>query len=403
MKIGFCLAAFIVGCFVTVSFKANAPRSASASGSTIETTVESVNLASQPEPTKALEMEIVTRAFGKTRSGDEVTQFICRNSNGYVLEMIDYGATVTAFRAPDRNGKLENVTLSCSDMAGYEACSSYFGSSVGRYCNRIAKGKFSIDGTEYTLAANNGANHLHGGKVGFDKRMWTGEKIAYDNADLVGVRFTLISQDGDEGYPGKLDVSVEYTLNNANELKIEFTATTDKPTHVNLTNHNYWNLCGAGSGEVKNHVLQLECDQYTPVDAESIPTGKLASVEGTPFDFRTATPIGARLGEIKAEPVGYDHNFVLRSTDEMKLAATVHCPESGRKMEIHTSQPGIQFYTGNYLDGQPGSGGFEQYGAFCLETQHFPDSPNQSAFGSTLLKPGEKYRETTVHKFSIQK
>ena len=402
MKIGFCLAAFIVGCFVTVSFKANAPRSATASGSTIETTVESVNIASQPEPTKALEMEIVTRAFGKTKNGDEVTQFICRNSNGYVLEMIDYGATVTAFRAPDKNGKLENVTLSCSDMAGYEACSSYFGSSVGRYCNRIAKGKFSIDGTEYTLAANNGANHLHGGKVGFDKRMWTGEKITYDNADLVGVRFTLVSEDGDEGYPGKLEVAVEYTLNNANELKIEFTATTDKPTHVNLTNHNYWNLCGAGSGEVKNHVLQLECDQYTPVDAESIPTGKLASVEGTPFDFRTATPIGARLGEIKAEPVGYDHNYVLRSTDEMKLAATVHCSEAGRKMEIHTSQPGIQFYTGNYLDGQPGSGGFEQYGAFCLETQHFPDSINQPHFPSTVLRPKEKYTQTTIHKFGVK-
>jgi aldose 1-epimerase len=404
MKIGFCLTAFIVGCFVTVSFKASAPRSASASGSTIETSVEnaeSVISTSQPEPTKAMEMEIVTRAFGKTKNGDEVTQFICQNTNGYVLEMIDYGATVTAFRAPDKNGKIENVTLSCSDMPGYEACSSYFGSTVGRYCNRIAKGKFSIDGTEYSLAANNGANHLHGGKVGFDKRMWNAEKIVYENADLVGVRFTLVSEDGDEGYPGKLNVAVEYTLNNSNELKIEFTATTDKTTHVNLTNHNYWNLTGAGSGNIKNHVLKLECDQYTPVDSESIPTGKKANVEGTPFDFRTATPIGSRLDEIQAEPVGYDHNYVLRSTD--CVAATVYCPKSGRKMEIHTSQPGIQFYTGNFLDGQPGSGGFDQYGAFCLETQHFPDSPNQPSFGSTLLKPGETYRESTIHKFSIEK
>ena len=199
-------------------------------------------------------------------------------------------------------------------------------------------------------------------------------------------------------------MTVDYTLNNDNELKVEFTAKTDKPTHVNLTNHNYWNLCGAGSGKITNHVLKLEADKYLPVDEQSIPTGELASVEGTPFDFRTAAKIGARLNEIKTDPVGYDHNYVLRSEGgEISLAATVSCPESGRKMEIHTTQPGIQFYTGNYLNGQPGSGGFDQHGAFCLETQHFPDAPNQSSFASTLLRPGETYHQTTVHKFSVTK
>lgn len=384
--------------------KANASKDATADSTVTISFAQPSESAEQAITQEPIQMEIVTSLYGKTKDGHDVTQYICRNANGYVLEMIDYGALVTAFRAPDKNGLVKNITLSCTDMEGYEACTSYFGCTVGRYCNRIARGKFSIDGTEYTLATNNGENHLHGGQIGFNKRMWKSERVLVEDGQSVGVRFSLISEDGDEGYPGKLEVSVEYVLNNDNELTIEFTATTDKPTHVNLTNHNYWNLCGAGSGQITDHVLKLEADQYVPVDAGSIPTGELAAVEGTPFDFRSAAKIGARLNEIKSDPVGYDHNYALRSGGgELSLAATVSCPETGRKMEIRTTQPGIQFYSGNFLDGQPGSGGFNQYGAFCLETQHFPDAPNQSSFASTLLKPGETYHQTTVHRFSVEK
>ncbi len=401
MKFGFCLSAFIVGCFMAVFMKANTPNNATAKNAALVLALANANALEIQTTGQITEMGIIKRPYGTTKDGKEVHQFICTNANGYVLEMIDYGAIVTAFRAPNKNGVMENVTLSCNDIEGYEACTSYFGATVGRYCNRIAKGKFTIGGTEFTLATNNGENHLHGGKVGFDKRMWTANELIDSNS--VGVRFTLISEDGDEGYPGQLKVTVDYILNNDNELKIDFTATTNKPTQVNLTNHNYWNLGGAGSGKITDHVLKLESDQYTPVDAQGIPTGEIASVEGTPFDFRAAAKIGARLNEIKSDPIGYDHNYVLRAQDgKLALAATVVCPESGRKMEIHTTQPGIQFYSGNFLDGQPGSGGFEQYNAFCLETQHYPDSPNRASFPSTLLKPGDTYRQTTVHKFSVE-
>lgn len=386
---------------MAVFMRTNAPNSATADNASLVRSAEIAAAEENQEAGQIIEMGITKRSFGTTKDGKEIQQYICNNANGYALEMIDFGAIVTAFRAPNKKGIVENITLGCTDIEGYEACTSYFGSTVGRYCNRIAKGKFSIDGTEYTLATNNGDNHLHGGKVGFDKRVWKSEQLIDSNS--VGVRFTLVSEDGDEGYPGQLKVTVDYILNNDNELKIDFTATTDKPTHVNLTNHNYWNLGGAGSGNIKEHLLTLESDQYTPVDGQGIPTGEIADVEGTPFDFRNATKIGARIDQIKSDPIGYDHNYVLRGQDgELVRAATVVCPESGRQMEIHTTQPGIQFYSGNFLDGQPGSGGFNQYGAFCLETQHYPDSPNQSAFPSTLLKPGETYRHTTVHKFSLQ-
>ena len=400
MKLGFCFTAFIIGCFVTVSMKANAPKDSTADSAFESSTGESAEPFLPREP---IQMEVATRSYGKTKDGHEVTQYVCRNSNGYVLEMIDYGALVTAFRAPDKDGLVQNITLSCTDMQGIEACTSYFGSTVGRFCNRIANGKFSIDGNEYTLATNDGKNHLHGGTIGFDKRMWQSERVLDNEGNSVGVRFSLVSDDGDEGYPGKLEVSVEYTLNDMNELRIEFTATTDQPTHVNLTNHNYWNLRGAGSGKITDHLLKIEADEYLPVDQQSIPTGEMATVNETPFDFRMESEIGNRLNEIKSDPVGYDHNYVLRSEiGKLNLAATVYCPKSGRRMEVRTTQPGIQFYSGNYLNGQPGSGGFEQHGGFCLETQHFPDAPNQSRFASTLLKPGETYRQTTVHRFSVQ-
>jgi aldose 1-epimerase len=364
-----------------------------------------------------IEMEIIERPYGTTKEGTTkerttkegttkdghaVHQFICQNSNGYILEMINYGATITAFRAPDKTGTVKNITLGCSDLEGYQACTTYFGCTVGRFCNRIAKGKFSIAGTPFTLDTNNGENHLHGGQTGFDKRVWKSEQVFDKNAGHVGVRFTLVSEDGDQGYPGKLAVTAQYVLNDANELTIDFTAHTDQPTHVNLTNHAYWNLGGAGSGKITDHVLKIQSNQYVPVDSQSIPTGELASVEGTPFDFRLATEIGARLQDIEAQPIGYDHCYVLDLRGEKPgLAATVSCPDSGLTMEVHTTQPGLQFYTGNYLDGQPGSGGFDQHEAFCLEAQHFPDAPNQPAFGSTLLKPGQTYRQTTIHKFSV--
>ena len=351
----------------------------------------------------ALKMEVVKRSFDATKDGQEIEQYSCTNLNGYSFDVITYGATVTAVRVPDKNGIVENIILSCNDIEGYQACTSYFGSTIGRFCNRIAKGKFEIDGQGYSLATNNGENHLHGGKLGFDKRVWSAEELI--GSDSVGVRLKLVSADGEEGYPGTVKVTVDYTLNNDNELTVDFTATTDKTTHINLTNHNYWNLGGAGSGSILDHVLQLNAKKYTAVDDGFIPTGNLAKVEGTAFDFRQPTKIGERHDQTGIEPVGYDHNFVINSAKEdgMCLAALVFCPRSGREMEISTTQPGIQFYTGNFLDGQPGSGGFDQHSAFCLETQHYPDSPNQAAFPSTVLKPGDTYRQTTTHKFSVEK
>lgn len=385
---------------MAVFVKTNAPTDVTAESAVSAASLRLVdnrhNLMDEP-----IEMEITTRSFGTTQDGREVQQFICKNSNGYVLEVIDYGATVTGFGAPDQNGLVENITLSCSDIEGYETCKSYFGSTVGRYCNRISQGKFSIDGHDFTLATNDGVNHLHGGKIGFDKQIWDASKLINENS--VGIRFTLVSKDSDEGYPGELTVTVDYVLNNANELSIDFSATTTQPTHVNLTNHNYWNLGGVRSGTILDHELKLESDQYIPVDATAIPTGALNDVAESAFDFREYQRIGSRIEQIKSTPVGYDHCYVLKSQNgQLALAATVVCPKSGRKMEIHTTQPGIQFYTGNFLDGQPGSGGFDQYSAFCLETQHYPDSPNQPSFPKTLLKPGETFRQSTVHKFFVE-
>ena len=401
MRLGFCLSAFVFGCFMAVYLRANAPSDLSAKNVQAAQLVDLDQIAQETQPTK---MEVVKRTFGATKDGQEIDLYSCSNLNGYSFDVITYGGSITAVRAPDKNGTVENVTLSCNDIEGYQACTTYFGSTVGRYCNRIANGKFELDGQTYTLATNNGENHLHGGKVGFDKLVWSAEELSTD--DSVGVRLKLISPDGDEGYPGEVEATVDYTLNNDNELTVKFTATTDKTTHLNLTNHNYWNLCGASSGSILDHVLQLNAEKYTPVDEGGIPTGEFSSVEGTPFDFRKPTPIGDRYDKTGIQPHGYDHNYVISSSsadqeNSLSLAASVTCPKSGRRMEVRTTQPGLQFYTGNFLDGQPGSGGFSQHSAFCLETQHHPDSPNQSAFPSTVLKPGETYRQTTIHKFSV--
>jgi aldose 1-epimerase len=359
----------------------------------------------QEKPTTEKGQAMVeTQSFGKTKEGQEVTLFTCTNKNGLVLKMIDYGAIVVSLETPDKNGKQENITLGFDKLDGYLQRHPYFGATVGRYGNRIAKGKFKIDGQEYTLATNNGPNHLHGGVKGFDAVMWKGEPVKTDEG--VGVKFTYLSKDGEEGYPGNLNAEVTYLLTNNNELRIDYKATTDKPTVINLTNHNYWNLGGQKAGQVLDHLLMINGDKYIPVDETSIPTGEIASVEGTPFDFREMHAIGDKMDDVKKLPgsIGYDNTHVLKGQEgKLELAAKVKDPKSGRTMEIYTTEPGIQFYTGNYLDGSEAGGGFKQHEAFCLETQHYPDSPNQPSFPSTLLKPGETYKSTTVHKFGVEK
>lgn len=357
--------------------------------------------ASQPRPAaigSTNAMRIERRPFGKTADGSPASLFTCTNEHGLVLKVTDYGALIVSLETPDRDGRLANVTLGHASLEGYLQRHPYFGATVGRYCNRIAKGRFRLDGKEYTLATNDGAHHLHGGKLGFDRVMWKAEGTVSDAG--AGVRFMRRSPDGEEGYPGNLDVTVAYRLTKDNCLVAEFTATTDKPTPVNLTNHCYWNLGGAGSGKILEHELMIAADKYLPVDAGLIPTGETAGVEGTPFDFRSPRRIGERIQEIPSRPVGYDHCYVLRSQGGgLALAARVKERRSGRVMEIYTTQPGLQFYSGNFLDGSAANGGFQQYEGFCLETQHYPDSPNQPAFPPVILRPGETYRQTTVHRF----
>jgi len=343
--------------------------------------------------------------FGKTKDGQEVTRHTLTNVPGLRVKLINYGAHLTAVEMADRNGKAANITLSFPALDGYLQRHPYFGSTVGRYGNRIAGGKFTLDGKTFTLATNNGPNHLHGGLKGFDAVVWKAEPVKTE--DAVGVKFTHTSADGDEGYPGQLSVTTTYTLNNKNELRIDYAATTDKPTVVNLTNHAYWNLAGADSGDVLKHMLTVNADKYLPIDATSIPTGVLAPVSGTPFDFTSPHAIGERIGELKKEPhqtKGYDHCFVLRGqAGKLELAARVSDPASGRVMEVLTTEPGVQLYCGNFLGGGAGEGGFKQHEALCLETQHYPDSPNRPEFPSTVLRPGQAYQSTTVHRFSVEK
>jgi aldose 1-epimerase len=306
-------------------------------------------------------------------------------------------------KTPDRNGVLADVNLGFDNLEGYLGTSPYFGAIIGRYGNRIAKARFTLDGMEYHLAPNNNGNTLHGGNKGFDKVVWKAEPV--QAAHGTGVKLTYLSKDMEEGFPGNLSVTVVYTLTDANELEIRYEATTDKKTPVNLTNHAYWNLKGEGNGDILDHVLRLEADKITAVDsaANLIPTGEAVPVAGTPFDFTTPHAIDERIAQVEG---GYDHNFVLRSGGgALALAARVEEPQSGRVLEIWTDQPGIQFYTGNFLDGTIAGKGGKAYGkhfAFCLETQHFPDSPNHPNFPSTILEPGQTYRTVTVHKFLVR-
>jgi aldose 1-epimerase len=348
-------------------------------------------------PTMAVQKEL----FGHLADGTAVDIYTLVNKAGLEARITTYGAILVSLKTPDRNGVLADVTLGFDDLAGYLGTHPYFGAIIGRYGNRIAQARFTLDGIEYRLAANNNANSLHGGIKGFDKVVWKAEPV--ESGRGPGLKLTYLSRDMEEGYPGNLAVTVVYTLTDANELEIRYEATTDKATPVNLTNHAYWNLKGEGRGDILGHVLQLEAEAVTAVDSavNLIPTGEITPVAGTPFDFTTPHAIGERIARVEG---GYDHNFVLRGSGTPALAAHVEEPESGRVMEVWTDQPGIQLYTGNFLDGSVvGKGGkaYQKHFAFCLETQHFPDSPNHPNFPSTILRPGEVYRTVSVYKFSV--
>jgi len=343
-------------------------------------------------------MSITKESFGKTPDGKQVDLYTLTNANGIRARISSYGAILVSLQLPDRQGKLADVALGFDTLDGYFTDHPYFGVTVGRYGNRIGGAKFTLNGVEYKLAANNGPNHLHGGIKGFDKVLWEAEQI--QTSDEVGVKLTYMSKDGEEGYPGNLACVVTYTLNNDNELKINYEAITDKPTVVNLTNHTYWNLAGQGSGDILSHELMINADKYTVVDEGLIPTGENRSVKDSPMDFTEPMPIGSRIDQV---PGGYDHNYVLNRTGTgLSLCARVYEPTSGRVLEIHTVEPGVQFYSGNFLDGTiKGKAGkvYNKHYGFCLETQHFPDSPNKPEFPSVVLEPGQKYQTVTVHRF----
>jgi aldose 1-epimerase len=397
-------------------------------------------------------------SFGKLPDGTAADLYTLENANGLLAKVTNYGTIITELHVPARNGRFGDVVLGFDNLEQYVKGHPCFGCTVGRVANRIAKGRFTLDGKTYTLAINNGPNHLHGGLEGFDKKMWKGEALGLDNQQVLAkakavnrtagrlasssldkitaeyleleilkdpglaalrpappdipiepqpgaaVKFTYTSPDGEEGYPGTLTAAVTMTLTDDNELRLDYCATTDKPTPVNLTNHSYFNL--AGHGNALGHELMIAADYYTPSDSTSIPTGEIRAVKGTPMDFTRAQAIGSRLGQLHNDPVGYDSNYVLNGGGKgLALAARAYEPESGRVLEVQTTEPGVQLYTANYLDGSLiGKGGvvYRQHAAFCLETQHFPDAVNQPAFPSVILRPGQTYRQTTVFKFSAR-
>jgi len=358
--------------------------------------------AETPQETKTEEqkaMSISTESFGKTPEGQRVALYTLTNTNGIRARITNYGAILLSLEVPDRNGKLADITLGYDTLDGYIPRHPYFGATVGRYANRIGGAKFKLNDVEYKLEANNGPNHLHGGIKGFDKVVWKAEEERGDSDEAL-LKLSYLSKDGEEGYPGNLACTVTYTLTKDDELKISYEAETDKTTILNLTNHSYWNLAGQGSSNILGHELMLNADKYTPVDEGLIPTGEIKSVTNSPMDFTRPMTIGSRIGQVEG---GYDHNYVLNSGGgTLALCARVYEPTSGRAMEIHTTEPGVQFYTGNFLDGSiTGKSGkvYKKHYGFCLETQHFPDSPNKPDFPSVVLNPGQKYTTVTVHKF----
>lgn len=361
---------------------------------------ETENQASTKQKPATPKMKIESVPFGKTPAGDDVTRFVLTNSHGHSVSVMNWGATLMDVNVPDRDGKIANVNLSFDSLEPYLDGHPYFGSTVGRFCNRIGEGKFTIDGKDYQVTTNAGKHHIHGGKVNFTYQYWDGE--SYQDDTQVGVRFSLTSPDGQEGYPGTVKAIVDYSWNDQNELAVTFTATTDAATHINLTNHSYWNLGGAGSGSAMDHVATIEADQWLDVDDDLIPTGKLNDVEGTVLDFRTATALGERIEQLPATK-GYDHCYVVRGEPgTTRKAATVVDPDSGRVLELETTQPGMQLYTANHLPGDERSAGNGGHEAFCVETQHFPNAPNRDSFPSTLLRPGQTLKESTVHRFLVR-
>jgi aldose 1-epimerase len=350
--------------------------------------------------------QISVKPFGETTDGTAVSLYTLSNNKGAEVGICNYGGLVIFLKVPDRHGRLGDVVLGYDALADYLKDSPYFGALIGRYGNRIAKGKFTLDGKEYTLAVNNGPNALHGGRKGFDKVVWEPRLLASLEGPSLELRY--VSKDGEEGYPGNLSVMTVYTLTEDNALRIEYTATTDKPTVVNLTHHSYFNL--AGGGDILSHQVMLPADKFTPVDNTLIPTGELRPVDGTPFDFRKATTIGARIGQDDEQLKfgnGYDHNWVInKPMGQLGLMARVSEPSSGRVMEVLSTEPGLQFYSGNFLDGTlKGKGGWVYHfrNGFCMEPQHYPDSPNRPDFPSVVLKPGQVYKNTIIYKFSVQK
>ena len=352
---------------------------------------------------------IKKQPFGKTADGRAVDLYTLTNARGAEAGIITYGGIVVTLKVPDRRGAMGDVVLGCDTVDAYEKQTAYLGALIGRYGNRIAGGEFTLDGAKYTLAKNNGENHLHGGLKGFDKVVWaaTGSNPRGGPA----LKLTYVSKDGEEGYPGNLTVTVVYTLTNNNELKIDYAATTDKATVLNLTHHSYFNLAGEGAGDILGHQLYINAGRFTPTDEGAIPTGELRAVRGTPMDFTRATAVGARIDQETDEQIrfgkGYDHNWVLnkRGAGALALAARVYEPKTGRVMEVYTTEPGMQFYTGNYLDGTIAGKGDKTYNrrhGFCLEPQHYPDSPNKPKFPTTTLRPGQRYKQTTTYRFSAR-
>ena len=356
----------------------------------------------------AADAQVTKESFGKTADGQQVDLYTLHNTRGAEAKITNYGAIVTSLKVPDRNGKFDDIVLGFNDFDSYLKNDPYFGAIVGRYGNRIAKGRFTLNGVEYKLATNNGENHLHGGIKGFDKVVWTAHEMKSPAGPAVVL--TYLSKDGEEGYPGNLNVRVVYTLTNNNELKIDYTATTDKDTVANLTHHSYFNLAGEGNGDILNHLVTINATRFVPTDAGSIPTGKLMSVAGTPFDFLKPMAIGARINQDDEQlkfGSGYDHTWVINGRPGvLRQAASAYEATSGRVMQVWTTEPGVQFYTGNFLDGtKTGKSGkvYQRRFGFCFETQHYPDSPNHPAFPTTTIRKGQTFKSTTIYRFSSRR